>query len=139
MCRYRKLIFTCNHTQLLTEPFIACSEQQEYIAGTRAEPCNVANSHMCSTIRINHMCQQCEDKKIAQDGRLSELKRKMAFIRQHLDEKHDNAMKQVDEARLAAAATSEEVEKKKKIDPVEAFLRAKKNEKHSHLMMLGTF
>ncbi|KAI0451579.1 hypothetical protein F5B21DRAFT_486499 [Xylaria acuta] len=147
MCRYRRSIYLCNHTQLSAEPFITCSAQRGFISGASSEPCDLADSHTCSTIRFWHLCQGCEGKKVALDSRLSELKSKMAELRQHLDETYDNCMKHIDEASLKPASEGDdeksegEEEKKKeeeKIDPVAAFLKMKKSEKHSHLMMLGT-
>ncbi|KAI1739618.1 hypothetical protein F4680DRAFT_422162 [Xylaria scruposa] len=58
----------------------------------------------------------------------------MAELRQHLDEKYNDCMKHIDEASLKSSSEGEE---KEAMSPVEAFLKAKKNEKHAHLMMLG--
>ncbi|KAI1754044.1 hypothetical protein F4782DRAFT_545382 [Xylaria castorea] len=143
MCRYRRSIYSCNHAQLSAEPFVTCSTQQEYMSGANGKPCNVVDSHTCSTIRIRHLCQQCEDKKVTLDSRLSQAKSKMAELRQHLNETYENCMRQIDEAGLKSASEacekSEGEEEKKAVSPVEAFLRAKKKEKHAHLMMLGTY
>ncbi|RYC60037.1 hypothetical protein CHU98_g6155 [Xylaria longipes] len=142
MCRYRRSIYSCNHIHLSSEPFLTCSAQQDYISGASTEPCNIAETHTCSTVRQWYLCKFCEDKKTTLDGRLSEIKSKMTELRQHLDETYDNVMKNIDEARLKPEsegdATSEEAEEKKALDPVQAFLKAKKSEKHSQFMMLGT-
>ncbi|KAI0543980.1 hypothetical protein F4679DRAFT_66138 [Xylaria curta] len=134
MCRYRRSIYLCNHTQLSAEPFVICSAQQDYISGATSQPCEIAQIHTCSTIRVRQLCQQCDDKKVAQDSRISEVKSKMAGLRQHLNEKYDDCMKHIDEA---SPKSSNEGEEKEAMSPEEAFLKAKKNEKHAHLMMLG--
>lgn len=67
----------------------------------------------------------------------------MGELRQHLDDTYDNVMKHIDEADLKPesegdAKSDEAKDTDAKLDPVAAFLKAKKNEKYSHLMMLGT-
>ncbi|TRX89328.1 hypothetical protein FHL15_009765 [Xylaria flabelliformis] len=95
----------------------------------------MAQIHICSTIRVRQLCQQCDGKKAATDSRLSKVKSKMTELRQHLNEKYDDCMKHIDEE--ASLKSSSEEEEKETMSPVEAFLKAKKNEKHAHLMMLG--
>ncbi|KAI0183421.1 hypothetical protein EV127DRAFT_489881 [Xylaria flabelliformis] len=136
MCRYRRSIYLCNHTQLSAEPFVLCSTQQDYISGKISEPCDMAQIHTCTTIRVRQLCQQCDDKKAATDSRISEVKSKMAELRQHLNEKYADCMKHIDEEEASLKSASEG-EEKETMSPVEAFLKAKKNEKHAHLMMLG--
>ncbi|KAH8163507.1 hypothetical protein CIB48_g4745 [Xylaria polymorpha] len=122
MCRYRRSIYSCNHTQLSTEPFVICSLQKDYLSGASTEPCNVADTHTCSTIRVWSLCPVCEDTRGELDRRLDE----------HIDEADLKPESEGD------AKSDEAKDTDAKLDPVAAFLKAKKNEKYSHLMMLGT-
>ncbi|KAI3332248.1 hypothetical protein HD806DRAFT_546400 [Xylariaceae sp. AK1471] len=145
MCRYRKSLFLCNHSQLSQEPFIICAAQRDYLSGTAAEPCDTVKTHSCSTIRVPRLCEHCENKKITTEQRFTDVKTKMAELRQHLDRMYGDCMKHVEGAGLEPEAKpsdgdgggKEEEDRKEEFDPVEEFLRKKMNEKHSHLMMLG--
>ncbi|KAI2623658.1 hypothetical protein GGS21DRAFT_533606 [Xylaria nigripes] len=145
MCRYRKSIFLCNHSQFPAEPLSICPEQQGYLAGTVAQPCKVVSTHGCSTIRISRLCQCCHIKQVSLDTTFMNLKGKISELRQHLDEAYGDCIKHVDEAGLepekkpsdAKEDPKAKKEGDKEIDPVVAFLKMKRNEKYSHLMMLG--
>ncbi|KAI1819984.1 hypothetical protein F4861DRAFT_534033 [Xylaria intraflava] len=164
MCRYRKSVFLCNHTQLSAEPLSLCLAQQKYLSGLVSEPCSVVNTHGCSTIRLSKDCEPCTIKYASLDKTLSALKEKIAELRQHLDDAYGCCMKHVDEAGLKPEAKpdtkpeakpdakpdakpggKEEAQENPKtegdgeeeVDPVARFLKMKMNEKYSHLMMLG--
>ncbi|GAW11945.1 hypothetical protein ANO14919_012980 [Xylariales sp. No.14919] len=145
MCRYRKSIFLCNHTQISAEPHTLCSAQKDYRRGKASEPCDEVSTHTLSTIRIPHLCEGCSTTKTAQDQRLAEVKKKMAELRQHLEQAYGDCMKHVSEAGLLEAKPenegnqeSEGSTKPNEVgDPVEAFLKMKMNEKYSHLMVLS--
>jgi hypothetical protein len=149
MCRYRKSLFLCNHSQLCQDPFIICSAQRDFVSGAATEPCDVIKTHSCSTIRVSRLCEYCEEKKITTDQRFTNVKSRMAALRKHLDKIYGDCVKHVEEAGLEPVEKSSDVgvlhgrgkedrERERELDPVEEFLRKKMSEKHSHLMMLGT-
>ncbi|RWA09560.1 hypothetical protein EKO27_g5545 [Xylaria grammica] len=145
MCRYRKSIFLCNHTQISAEPLTLCSAQKDYGCGKASEPCDAVSTHTLGTIRIPHLCERCSTIKTVQDRRLAEVKEKMAELRQHLEQAYGDCIKHASEAGLPAAKPenegnpeSEGATKLGEVDdPVEAFLKMKMNEKYSHLMVLS--
>ncbi|KAI0869405.1 hypothetical protein GGS24DRAFT_505788 [Hypoxylon argillaceum] len=144
MCLYRQSIFTCNHTQQHRTPFAPCAAQQAFLAGSPvAVQCTVKKTHTYNTVRIGRLCDVCEAKKVALDRQLSDVRAKMGVLREHLDEAYDGCMKQLDEAGIKDVKTegkekgNEKSENEDELDPVQAFLKSKRNEKYSHLMMLG--
>jgi hypothetical protein len=151
MCRYRKSLFLCNHSQLSQEPFIICAAQQDHLSRTAAEPCGTIETHGCGTIRVSHLCGYCAAKRITVDRRFENVKVKMADLRRHLDEVYGDCMKHLDEAGLEfgtqpgdmegggnSRTGGGEEERKQSEDPVQEFLSRKMNEKYSHLMMLSS-
>lgn len=143
MCRYRKSIFLCNHSQLSAEPHTICAAQRDYMSGRSAEACDEINTHTRTTLRISKLCDRCGTKKATLDRRLSDVKTKMAELRQHLTEAYGDCVKHVYEAGLEPGVKMEDAKSAgdagpKKSDPVEEFLRMKRTEEHSHLMMLGS-
>ncbi|KAI1426505.1 hypothetical protein F5Y12DRAFT_742427 [Xylaria sp. FL1777] len=119
-----------------------CPAQRDYISGTSAEPCDEIKTHTCSTIRVTQLCESCGQRKTTLDRRLSGVKTKMAELRQHLTEAYGDCVKHVYEAGLEEEANAKDGNERGadviKIDPIQEFLRMKRNEKHSHLMMLGS-
>ncbi|KAJ2987677.1 hypothetical protein NUW58_g4372 [Xylaria curta] len=144
MCIYRKFVFLCNHTQLYPEAYLICTAQEERLSKGRTGPCDEVSTHRASTFRIMKTCEQCEDKKKTTERQFSNVKQKMAVLRQHLEETYSDCMKHLDEVGLKLDEEDEKDEKNEKseesevkeIDPTEAFLQMKKKEKYSHLMML---
>ncbi|KAI0802141.1 hypothetical protein GGR55DRAFT_667021 [Xylaria sp. FL0064] len=112
MCRYRRSMWSCNHSQLSAEPHATYS-----------------------TIRIARLCGCCGTKKASLDKQFSDVKARMATLKQHLDEKYGDCVKHVNEAGLEL----NDGENTKKVDPIAEFLRMKRNEKYSNLMMLGNY
>ncbi|KAI0398972.1 hypothetical protein F4802DRAFT_83279 [Xylaria palmicola] len=155
MCRYRKSIFQCNCTQLSPEALTLCAVQQAYLAGGATEPCGLVTSHTCATVRVPRLCGTCGAKKAALDRTFAEVKRRMAGLRRHLDESYGDCMKHMDESfgerkgKGKGKGKEKKTEKEKgetatkaetePVDPVEAFLRKKRAEKHANLMMLGSY
>ncbi|KAI1128587.1 hypothetical protein F5Y10DRAFT_291859 [Nemania abortiva] len=139
MCRYRKSIFLCNHTRQSTAPFVTCHLQQDYLAGSVSDPCETVSTHSCSTIRLPQLCPSCKARKGVADKRLSNVRAKIAEIRQQLEDKYGDNWKCIDEAGIKMDGV-EELSKKggdgkgdKKLDPVQEFLRSKRNEKYHML------
>ncbi|KAI1434709.1 hypothetical protein GGR50DRAFT_390367 [Xylaria sp. CBS 124048] len=145
MCRYRKSIYLCNHSQLAAEPLQICSKQREYTSGLVSEPCQIRLTHLCSTIRVPLLCERCHAKQIPLDQKFATVKEKMSELRRHLEVAYDDCMKHVDEAGLKSEAKPTPVIKRqqkikvddKELDPVTQFLKMKMREKYSELMMLG--
>ncbi|KAI1346466.1 hypothetical protein F5Y01DRAFT_319755 [Xylaria sp. FL0043] len=133
MCRYRRSMWLCNHSQLSAEPHALCAVQRDYISGERHEPCYEVNTHTYSTIRIGRLCGRCGTRKASLDKQFSDVKARMATLKQHLDEKYGDCIKHVNEAGLEL----DDGESTEKVDPVTEFLRMKRNEKYANLMMLG--
>ncbi|KAI1304836.1 hypothetical protein F5Y03DRAFT_406819 [Xylaria venustula] len=138
MCRYRRSMFLCNHSQLSAAPQWFCSAQRDYVAGKSDQPCDEVGTHTCSTIRVPQLCVSCGTRKATLDQRLSEVKSKMAELKQHLNESYGECVKHVFEAGLESEVKTKGDEKdSKKADPVAEFLKMKRSEKHANLMMLG--
>ncbi|KAI1184536.1 hypothetical protein F5B17DRAFT_78405 [Nemania serpens] len=163
MCRYRQSIFTCNHTQPSPSRIITCSTQQAFESGRSSSPCGVAKTHACTTIRVPKLCEPCAAQKARLDSRFSDVRTRMAGLRRHLDEAYGECLRHVDgvgeegvgkgkekkneknesEIREAMKGCGKEGKEGDEVvvdeDPVEAFLKMKRNEKYSHLMMLGSY
>ncbi|KAI1111815.1 hypothetical protein F5Y14DRAFT_464302 [Nemania sp. NC0429] len=155
MCRFRQSIFTCNHTQPSPSRIISCPTQQAYEAGKFPSPCGVAKTHACTTIRAERLCDSCAARKERLDNRFSDVRTRIAGLRKHLGEAYGECLKHVDgvdgagqgkgasgsgksgEKREGEAAKGQD--EKAVDDPVEAFLKMKRNEKYAHLMMLGSY
>ncbi|KAI5926131.1 hypothetical protein F4810DRAFT_579622 [Camillea tinctor] len=161
MCRYRKSLYMCNHSQISAEPMAACQAQREYTSGTAKEPCDRVETHPRDTIRVGLLCPPCRDKKSTLDKQLDVVKSRMAELRKYLDESYGDCMKHLDEAGLepeekpsngksTTTTTTAETRKgkgkgkdpepakeEKAVDPVQEFLRKKMMDTDAHLMMLS--
>ncbi|KAI0204896.1 hypothetical protein F4808DRAFT_456640 [Astrocystis sublimbata] len=146
MCRYRKSMYSCNHSIVSAEPFTLCPIQKDYISGKSAEPCDMVQTHLCSTIRISKPCESCGKARDTLNTRLSDAKKKMAELRQRLglseatsssNQSEGDGDDKKSEGEGSDKEKEKELEKEKEVDPVHAFLERKKTEKHAHLMMLG--
>ncbi|KAI0098996.1 hypothetical protein GGR51DRAFT_536466 [Nemania sp. FL0031] len=129
MCRYRRSIFRCNHTLRPSEPFLTCPMQKEYLAGLVSTPCDIVDTHRCSTIRFDRMCPRCESSKRKLDKRLSDVRSRIAGLRQHMQEAYGDRLK-VEEGTGEKGEHKEEV---KKLDPMQEFLKSKRDEKYHML------
>ncbi|KAI1344579.1 hypothetical protein F5Y15DRAFT_411408 [Xylariaceae sp. FL0016] len=139
MCLYRKTLWSCNHSQLSSEPITICSFQKAYLAGKATEPCDITETHGRSTIRLAKLCAHHEEKNGALGQKFEHVKACMAELRKHLDENYENVMKHLDEVGLEPEPkpgnrTAKTLEK---VDPAAEFLRKKMAEKDSHLMMFS--
>ncbi|KAI1813705.1 hypothetical protein GGS20DRAFT_463738 [Poronia punctata] len=155
MCLYRKSVFSCNHSQIASTPLSLCCAAQNQSSSSSSSSqqqekmCEEVQTHGRSTIRIARPCDICRAKKDASDEIFEEVKRRMAVLREHLEGSYGECLKLVGEAGVKVEEEMPVVKKKKvegesegegegeKKDPVAEFLRMKRSEKHSHLMMLG--
>ncbi|KAI0966873.1 hypothetical protein F4678DRAFT_447597 [Xylaria arbuscula] len=139
MCRYRRSMFLCNHSQLSAAPQWFCSAHRDYVSGKSTEPCDEVGTHTCSTIRVSQLCTNCRTRKATLDRRLSGVKSKMAELKQHMNESYGECIKHVYDDGIDSEVKAKGDEKDaKKVDPVAEFLKMKRSEKHANLMMLGT-
>ncbi|KAI0521303.1 hypothetical protein F5B22DRAFT_644028 [Xylaria bambusicola] len=142
MCRYRKSVFQCNHSQVSPRPQKPCQDQLDFIAGKRTEPCETVTTHISTTVRVPQLCEDCESRKTRIDGKLSNVKTKMNELKRQLSEAYGDCVKHVSESGLESEAKVEDEKDGSEAEPgqldPEEFLRRVRNEEHSHLMMLGS-
>lgn len=147
MCRYRKTLFLCNHSALSSAPQIPCATHLAHTSSPlTSPPCTTASTHACSTVRVSRLCGSCSDKKQSTDRRLSEVKVRIAGLRDRLSEVYGDCARHLDEVGVevegvhgkSGSEGGSEGMKEEEEDPVQAFLRKKRAEKDSHLMMLGS-
>ena len=138
MCRYRKSIFLCNHSQVFAHPQKACQDQLDFLEGKNVTPCTKVFTPLSTTVRVQSLCEQCKSRKTEIDGKLSGVKSKMNELKQQLSAAYGDCVKHVYESGLESQGVDEKDEEcPGKLDP-EEFLRRKRAEDDAHLMMLGS-
>ncbi|KAI2781089.1 hypothetical protein F4815DRAFT_498813 [Daldinia loculata] len=159
MCHHRKIIYQCNHTAIDPSPLKACEVRQDCESGLTSGSCDVVETHGRSNFKVPRLCSPCHDKKTSLDSRLSRAKSLIAGLKKQLSESYGQCVLHMDEAGLesekkeeatlvvlkkATTVESDSVgddpdETMEKVDPVEEFLRKKKQESYAHLMMISDY
>ncbi|KAI1660824.1 hypothetical protein F4813DRAFT_386235 [Daldinia decipiens] len=159
MCHHRKIIYQCNHTAIDPSPLKVCEVRRDHESGLTSGSCDVVETHGWSNFKVPRLCSLCHDKKTSLDNRLSRAKSLIADLKKQLTESYDQCVLHMDEAGLesekkqepslvvpekAATVESDSVdndpeETMEKIDPVEEFLKKKKQESYAHLMMISDY
>ncbi|KAF3067475.1 hypothetical protein GL218_08659 [Daldinia childiae] len=159
MCHHRKIIYQCNHTAMDPSPLKVCEVQRDYESGSSPGSCEVVETHGLSNFRVPRFCSPCHDKKTSLDSRISQAKSLIADLKKQLSESYGQCVLHMEEAGLESEKKQEttlEVSKEattvesgsddndpdetmEKIDPVEEFLKKKKQESYAHLMMISDY
>ncbi|KAI1470423.1 uncharacterized protein F4812DRAFT_417465 [Daldinia caldariorum] len=135
MCHHRKTIYKCNHTDVDPPALRACETQHNHETGLSSEPCNVIERW--SNVKVPRLCPSCRETK-SHGKCVSHMDEAGLKTEERQD---DNASP---ESKEMAAAEPESAgiapgEPTQTVDPVEEFLRKKKEENDAHLMMISDY
>ncbi|KAI5868670.1 hypothetical protein GGS23DRAFT_592429 [Durotheca rogersii] len=96
MCQYGRTVFACNHSQVGTSRVQACTAQQEFESGQRAEPCEAATTHALMSVRVPRACVACAERKAATDRKFEVVRHHMLELRGQLERLYDGCVAQVE-------------------------------------------
>ncbi|KAK6957432.1 hypothetical protein Daesc_000217 [Daldinia eschscholtzii] len=157
-------IYQCNHVVVDPSPLRACEARRNYESGLSAKPCDVVETHGLSNVKVPRLCPPCHDKKSSLDTQLVRVKSLIADLKKELSESYGKCLSHMDDAGLksekkqddssskseeattvepgSAGVDPDEIMEKidpAEIDPIEEFLRKKKQESDAHLMMISDY
>ncbi|KAI1476365.1 hypothetical protein F4774DRAFT_428102 [Daldinia eschscholtzii] len=164
MCHHRKTIYQCNHVVIDPSPLRACKARRNYESGLSPEPCDVVETHGLSNLKVPRLCPPCHDKKSSLDSQLVRVKSLIADLKRELSESYGKCVLHMDDAGLESEKKQDDSSSKSEegaavepdstevdpdeimekidpidIDPIEEFLRKKKQESDAHLMMISDY